>query len=348
MKLSLEQRRPLGRSRVQVAPLGLGGAALGNLYAVVDETLAGATLDTALELGIRYFDSAPYYGYGLSEERLGRALAASGADDIVISTKVGRLLVPRKGAPRSDQGFVDGLRFDPVFDYSYDGVMRSVEASLARLGRERVDVLLIHDIGALTHGEDRHPELFETAMMGGYRALDELRRAGQVGAIGLGVNECAVCIQAMKRGDFDCFLLAGRYTLLEQGAVRALLPACERRGISVIVGGPYNSGVLAEGSEAAAHYDYGAAPAAVLERVRRIEAVCRSHAVPLPAAALQFPLHHPAVACVIPGARAPAEVRAGVGWLQHPIPDTFWSDLIGEGLLDRDTPVGVRSAGAGA
>jgi D-threo-aldose 1-dehydrogenase len=331
-----------------VTPLGFGSAALGNLYAAVDDEVATATVETALQLGVRLFDTAPYYGYGLSEKRLGAALAASGASDIVVSTKVGRLLVPRQGEPRSDQGFVNALCFDPVFDYSHDGVMRSVEASLDRLGRDRIDVLLIHDIGTQTHGDDRHAEVFESAMEGGYRALEKLRRAGQIGAIGLGVNECAVCIEAMERGDFDCFLLAGRYTLLEQGAMRALLPACEKRGISIIVGGPYNSGILVEGSDAAANYDYRPAPPDVRERVARIAAVCRSHGVPLPAAALQFPLRHPTVACVIPGARTPLEVRAGVGWFEHRISDSLWSDLISEGLLDPEVALATPAPGATA
>ncbi len=344
MDIRIDERRPLGRTNVRVTPLGLGGAAFGNLYAPVGDDEAAATVETAVELGIRFFDTAPYYGYGLSEKRVGAGLAKSPAEDIVVSTKVGRLLVPRAGAPRDDQGFVDALSFDPIFDYSYDGVLRSVEASLTRLGRESVDLLLIHDIGFLTHGAEQHAELFETAMRGGYRALDELRRGGQIGAVGLGVNETAVCLEAMDRGDFDCFLLAGRYTLLEQGALRDLLPACERRGISIIVGGPYNSGVLVEGG--GARYDYEPAPTAVLDRVRRIDAVCRSHSVPLPAAALQFPLLHPAVACVIPGARSPAEVQAGVGWIEHRIPQTLWSDLISEELLAPDAPVSGPATGA--
>jgi len=339
MDIRIDQRRTLGSTDVQVTPLGLGGAAFGNLYARVGDGEAAATVDAALEQGVRYFDTAPYYGYGLSEKRLGEALARC---DVVVSTKVGRLLVPRDGAPREDQGFVDALRFDPIFDYSYDGVMRSVEESLARMDRDCFDVLLIHDVGALTHGEDAHAELFDTAMTGGYRALDELRRAGRVGAIGLGVNETAVCLEALQRGDFDCFLLAGRYTLLEQGALRDLLPACVDRGTSIIVGGPYNSGVLVSGG----HYDYVPAPADVVERVRQIDTVCRAHAVPLSAAALQFPLHHPAVACVIPGARSPEEVRAAAEGIEQSVPPGLWSDLVSEGLLDPDAPVAPAPGGA--
>jgi D-threo-aldose 1-dehydrogenase len=334
---------------VKVTRLGLGGAALGNLYAKVDDATAEATVEAALEAGVRFFDTAPYYGYGLSEGRMGRALARSGRSDITLSTKVGRLLTSRPGPARADQGFIDALPFDPVFDYSYDGVMRSFEASLLRLGRDHVDVLLLHDVGALTHGTERHRSVFEAAMEGGYRALAELRGAGSIGAIGLGVNECEVCLEAMERGDFDCFLLAGRYTLLEQGALHELLPVCLERNISVIVGGPYNSGVLVEGEAAKAHYDYAEARPDIVTRVRRIREICDAHRVPLPAAALQFPLLHPAIACVIPGARGPTEVRANVDWIAHAISDGLWSDLASAGLLDPQAPTSApRFANGGA
>ena len=314
-------RRRLGRSSVQVTRLGFGSAALGNLYSEVDDATASATVSAALEVGVGYFDTAPYYGYGLSEQRLGRALEAASQEGLVVSSKVGRLLEPRTGPARSDQGFIAALPFDPVFDYSYDGVMRSVEASLWRLSRSRIDILLLHDVGARTHGEEGHAVVFETAMTGGYKALAELRRAGDIGAVGLGVNECEVCLEAMERGDFDCFLLAGRYTLLEQQALDDLLPACREREISIIVGGPYGSGILAEGPRAGAHYNYSAADASMIDRVEKIRGVCRTHGVPLPAAALQFPLLHPAVATVIPGARTAREMRESAEWISHAIPE---------------------------
>lgn len=331
------ERRRLGTSRVEVTALGFGSAALGNLYARVSEGDAAGAVEAAWDEGVRYFDTAPYYGYGLSEQRLGEALARTGADHAVISSKVGRLLQEREGPPRSDQGFVDALPFDPVFDYSYDAVMRSVEESRKRLGRRRIDVLLLHDVGAQTHGAG-HAEVFETAMTGGYRALDELRRAGDVGAIGLGVNECAVCLEAMERGEFDCFLVAGRYTLLDSSAAEGLLPTCLERGISLIVGGPYNSGILASDltsdRDDGARYDYEAASDEILARARAIDRVCRAHGVPLAAAALQFPLKHPAVAAVIPGARSANEVHENAGRLRHPIPDALWGELREQGLLD--------------
>jgi len=338
--VKLEERRRLGHSDVSVTLLGLGGAALGNLYEPVAEASAAATIERALSLGIGYFDTAPYYGYGLSEERLGRALASADRDAIVVSTKVGRLLVPRAGEARSDHGFIDANRFDPVFDYGYDGVMRSFESSLERLGLDRIDVLLMHDIGALTHGAERNAELFDIAMEGGMRAMRELRDAGVVGAIGLGVNECDVCIEALGRIELDCLLLAGRYTLLEQGALDTLLPLCETTGTSIIVGGPFNSGVLVEPGARARHYDYDTAPPEVAERVEHLRTVCADHGVPLAAAALQLPLHHPAVACVIPGARAVDEVEANAHWLWRDVPAALYRDLRAAGLLHPDAPIG--------
>jgi D-threo-aldose 1-dehydrogenase len=334
-----DARRRLGDSDVTVSALGLGCASLGNLYAPVSDEAATATVARALGLGIRYLDTAPYYGYGLSEERVARALAATPRDDFVISTKVGRLLDERSGEARSDQGFVDANCFDPVFDYSYEGVMRSFESSLERLGVDRVDVLLMHDIGAATHGGARHRELFEVAITEGIRAMQGLRESGAVRAIGLGVNECAVCIEALGRVDLDCLLLAGRYTLLEQGALEQLLPLCDERGTSVIVGGPFNSGILVEGSAEPHHYDYAAAPSEILERVERLREVCAGHATPLPAAALHFPLRHPAVACVIPGARTPAEIEANASWLAHDVPAALFRDLQDAELLDRRAPI---------
>jgi len=339
MKASARKR--LGPSEVYVTALGLGGAALGNLYAEVDERTACATVQRALDLGVRYFDTSPYYGYGLSEERLGRALVGSDRSLLTISSKVGRRLVPRAGGPRGDQGFIRAHAFDPVFDYSYDGVMRSFAASLERLQMERIDVLLLHDLGAMTHGAERHAEIFERAMKGGYRALEALRDSGVVGAIGLGVNESEVCVEALGRADFDCFLLAGRYTLLEQDALDRLLPLCQERGASVIVGGPFNSGILVEAEGSERHYDYGNAQAALVERVDRMRGICADHHVPLPAAALHFPLQHPAVVSVIPGARTPKEVEDNATWLELEIPEDLYRNLQSSGLLRADAPIGA-------
>jgi D-threo-aldose 1-dehydrogenase len=332
------RRRRIGRTGLEVSCLGFGAAALGNLYAPVSDAAAAATVAAACGAGISLFDTAPFYGYGLSEQRLGRALHERPRASYVLSTKVGRLLVPRPPGSERDDGFVAAPPFDPVYDYSYDGVRRSVEESLGRLGCERIDVALIHDVGARTHGADAHPASFEAAMSGGYRALDELRRAGDLGAVGLGVNEWEVCLEAMERGAFDCFLLAGRYTLLEQGALARFLPACEARGISVIVGGPYNSGILASDPGPGSRYDYAPAAPEILDRARSIAAICRSHGVPLQAAALQLPLLHPAVASVIPGARSKAEVEANAAFVRHPVPQALWGDLKSAGLLAPDVP----------
>ncbi len=331
----------VGRTDVRVTALGLGSAALGNLYSPVEEGDADATIQASIDVGVRYIDTAPYYGYGLAEKRLARTLARHSATDLVVSTKVGRLLVPRDSA-RNDQGFIDAEPFDPVFDYSYDGVMQSFEASLERLGVSHIDIALVHDIGAETHGATAHREHFEQLLVGGFRALEELRARGAIRAIGVGVNECAVCLEVLARTDVDCFLLAGRYTLLEQGALNELLPTCAERGVSVIVGGPFNSGVLAQGPASDTRYNYEPSPPHVLDRVRRIAAICDQHKVPLPAAALQFPLRHPSVAAVIPGARSRSEVEWNSRHFQHPIPSELWSALKQARLLAQDAPTESR------
>jgi len=333
--------RTLGRTGIGVTTLGLGLAPLGNLYRTVCDGEAGDTLQTAVELGIRYFDTAPYYGFGLSERRAGDALRAE--PQAVISTKVGRLLKPSADVDISVErcGFVSPMPFEPVYDYSYDGILRSHEDSLQRLGRGRVDVLFIHDIGKLTHGDRHNERLAELIEGGGLKALRRLRDEKAVSAVGLGVNEIGICLDLMDRAELDVLLLAGRYTLLEQGAIDELLPRCTNSGVSVVIGGPFNSGILATGATPTAtpRYNYGPAPRQVREQVMRLEAVCRSHGVPLAAAALQFPLAHPAVAAVIPGFANAAEVRSGVEHFQMPIPDSLWSDLRTEGLTDTRAPV---------
>lgn len=319
--------------------LGFGGGAIGNLYAAVSDDDARETVDAALDVGLRYFDTAPHYGFGLSETRLGQALAAR--SDVIVSSKVGRLLVPTEAGPGERHGFVDAAPFEPVFDYGYDAVMRSHAESLKRLGRDRIDILLAHDLGRRTHG-DQHPARFREFFEGGYRAMRELRDSGAVGAIGLGVNEQEVCEEALSHGDFDVFLLAGRYTLLEQTALDGFLPLCLKRGVRIIVGGPFNSGVLVEGG----HYNYHPAPPEVLDRVRRLEAVCAAHGVPLPAAALQFPLAHPAIASVIPGLGSSAQVAQAAAWMATPIPSALWDDLRAGGLLHPDAPTPDTRAAA--
>ncbi|MDE0191497.1 MAG: aldo/keto reductase [Gammaproteobacteria bacterium] len=322
----------LGRTDLVVDRLGFGGAPLGNLYTGVSDAEATKTLGAAWAGGIRLYDTAPHYGQGLSERRIGDALR--GHPDYVLSTKVGRLLKPA-GYADARHDFVSPMPFDIAYDYSYAGVLRSFEDSLQRLGLDRIDILLLHDIGHATHGEG-HDALFELAMCGGYRALSELRATGAVRAIGLGVNETAVCEQALEHGDWDCFLVAGRYTLLEQGALQTLLPACEARGVSVLIGGPYNSGILAGGR---ATYNYRRAPDAVVEKTARLEAVCGAYGAPLAAAALQFPLAHPAVAAVLPGIDRPERVDETLRLLHHPIPSDLWRDLKAANLLAEGAPV---------
>ncbi len=325
---------------VPLTRMGFGGAPLGNLYRRVSEGDAQGALQAAWDAGIRYFDTAPQYGLGRSEQRVGVAVQRFGRNGVTLSTKVGRLLFDAAPDEVTPEAFVDVPQKRIVFDYSYDGVMRSHEASLQRLGVDAVDILLVHDVDAFSHGsraasDARIRELFD---LGGYRALTELRAAGTVKAIGAGVNEWEVCQTLLGLGDFDCFLLAGRYTLLEQEALETFLPLCVDRDVGIILGGPYNSGILATGAVDGARYNYAPASADILERVRRIEAVCADHGVRLIEAALQFVMGHPAVRTVIPGAVSAAEVEANVALFARPIPAMLWSDLKSAGLVRRDAP----------
>lgn len=331
----------LGRSEVRVPPLGFGAAAIGNLYRKVPDEVAGETIAAALSHGLTYIDTAPHYGFGLSESRLGAALERLDPEQqVVISSKVGRLLVPIDDASGERHSFVDAAPFEPRFDYSYDAVMRSYEESRKRLRRDRIDILYAHDLGRVTHGAD-HERHFASFMQGGYRAMRELRDSGQVGAIGLGANEWQICEQAMRECEFDVFLLAGRYTLLEQTALDSFLPECARRNVSVVIGGPYNSGVLVAGTRSGRtlYYDYEPAPAAIVERVRWLEQLSDRFGVKLAAAALQFPLRHPQVVSVIPGLASVAEVEDTIALFEMRIPSEYWSALKEEGLLHPDAPV---------
>lgn len=325
---------------VTLTRMGFGGAPLGNLYRRVEEADAQATLQAAFDGGMRYFDTAPQYGLGLSEQRFGQAIRRFGRDAITLSTKVGRLLEDCPPDAVTPTAFVDTPQKKIVYDYTYDGVMRSHEASLARLGVERVDILLVHDVDVFTHGSQEASdakvrELFDG---GGYRALCELKEAGQVRAIGAGVNEWQVCERLLGLGDFDAFLLAGRYTLLEQEALDSFLPLCVKRDVGIILGGPYNSGILATGAIEGARYNYEPAPADILDRVRWIEAVCAAHGVKLIEAALQFVMGHPAVRTVIPGAMTPEEVQANIALFSRNVPAGLWSDLKGQNLIRPDAP----------
>lgn len=332
---------PLRAARpVPLTRMGFGGAPLGNLYRKVKDEDAKAAVLAAWDAGIRYFDTAPQYGLGRSEERIGAALDGFDRSAFTLSTKIGRLLVDCAPDEVTPEAFVDVPQKRIVFDYSYDGVMRSHEESLGRLGFDAVDILLVHDVDVVSQGSQeasdaRVRELFDR---GGYRALVELRDAGVVRAIGAGVNEWEVCERLLGLGDFDCFLLAGRYTLLEQDALDSFLPLCVERDVAIILGGPYNSGILATGAVEGARYNYAPAPPAILDRVRRIEAVCADHGVRLVEAALQFVVGHPAVRTVIPGAANASEVAANVAIFSQRLPDALWSDLKAAGLLRQDAP----------
>jgi D-threo-aldose 1-dehydrogenase len=309
--------------------LGMGTAGIGNLYAPVSADNARTTVAAAWEAGIRYFDTAPHYGFGLAERRLGEALAELDPQgEAMVSTKVGRLLEPVTGGARERHGFVDADPFEPVFDYTRDAVLRSHEESLARLNRARVDVLLAHDLGELTHGPEngRHMRAF---LDSGYGAMRDLKDQGAVDAIGIGVNEVEVCLYLLERVELDVILLAGRYTLLDRRAADELLPLCLHRGVMVIIGGPYNSGILAQPTaiQREPRYDYEAPPAAILARAAALEQVCEAHGVELGAAALQFPLRHPAVASVIPGLVGEAQVRQTSERMAAAVPDSLWAQL---------------------
>jgi D-threo-aldose 1-dehydrogenase len=330
----------LARSGVTLTRLGLGCAQLGGLYQPMGEGEARTLVDQAWELGLRYFDTAPFYGYTLSEHRLGAALRERPRDTYAVSTKAGRLMRPDASVKSGDDGWAAPLPFRPHYDYSFDAIMRSHEDSLQRLGLERVDILFVHDIGQMTHGE-RHAHYWDQLTKGGgFRALRELRAEGRVGAIGLGVNEWQVVQAAMQECDLDVTLLAGRYTLLEQGAL-TLLDNCARAGNAIVLGGPFNSGLLA----GARKFNYVDAPAEVLERAEALAGVCRAFDVPLQAAALQFPLAHPAVACCIPGAHDAAQLRQNAAWFEQSIPPALWSALKQRGLIDEraPTPTGVTA-----
>lgn len=319
---------------INVSPLGFGGAPLGNLYDKVSDRDAETALETALARGIRYFDTAPFYGHGLSEERLGRALGARPRDSYVLSTKVGRLVRrdPGRGAARAtgDQFAVEGTR--AVFDYSREGVQRSFEASLKRLRVSRIDLLLLHDIGRLTHGE-RHAEVLRKALDEALPAMERLRATGAVGAIGIGVNEQDVVLEVLPRFKLDCVMLAGRYTLLEQQNSVEIMAYALKHGLRVLVAGPFNSGILGPADAPGATYDYVPADTAMLQRARRLYAECAAEGVDVGAAALQFPLGHPAVAGVVAGLRTAAEVATAVTRMSTAIQPQLWERLKRAGLL---------------
>ncbi len=335
------KRRLVGKTKLEVTELGLGGAPMGGFRANISDAEAVTLANAGYDSGVRYFDTSPFYGYGRSELRMGAALREKPRDSYVLSTKIGRILHAMRPGEKPPADFREnGLPgFAPEFDYTYDGVMRSLEHSHFRLGISRIDIVLVHDVDFWTI-KDRGilDQRFKTVMDSGFKALDELRKAGVIGAIGVGINESDTSLRFIQAGDFDCMLLAGRYTLLEQGALDAFLPECVKRNVSVILGGPYNSGILTGGVKPGATHDYVAAPAPLVEKAQKIEAVCKRHGVELGAAAMQFPLFHPALCAVIPGALSVAEVKQNVGRMGVKIPADLWSELKREKLLDPNAP----------
>lgn len=336
------ETRQLGNTSLNVPTLGFGAASVGNLYQAVSDEDAKATLAAAIDLGMNLFDTSPRYGAGLSERRVGDALRPLANDSYILSTKVGRILKP---TPKADinqlrHGFLTPMPFDTHYDYSYSGIMRSFEDSQQRLGLAEIDILLVHDIGTYTH-KDMDKIYFQQFESSGYKALEALKKYGDIKAIGLGVNEVDVCERAMNIGQFDCFLLAGRYSLLEQTPLHNFLPKCQQHGASIILGGPYNSGILATGvnGKDTPYYNYEPAPKHIIDRVRKIEAVCAQFQVTLAAAALQFPLGHPAIASVIPGLGSAKRVHDTLTLFNEVIPNEFWQTLKDKNLLDAAAPL---------
>ncbi|MCP2072656.1 UNVERIFIED_ORG: D-threo-aldose 1-dehydrogenase [Pseudomonas lini] len=325
-------------SNLKSTVLGFGAAQLGNFNREMSDFDAQALISASWDAGLRFYDTAPSYGHGLSEARLGQGLRWKKRADFVLSTKVGRLLTPRARNQVDFKPWVNGLPFEWKFDYSYDGAMRSVEDSLQRTGLECIDIALIHEIDFATHGINQ-PEVFEQSMKGAAKALLSLREQGVVKSIGVGVNECDVALDAIQRADFDCVLLAGRYTLLEQYALDRLFPLCEERDVSVIMGGGYNSGILATGAIKGAMYNYAPANDVMLNRVRLIENLCGDFNVSLKSAALQFILAHPAVKTLIPGTRSITQLHENVDLLNASIPTEFWHALKMSHLIRGDAPI---------
>jgi D-threo-aldose 1-dehydrogenase len=329
-----------GRSGLKVTRLGLGGAPLGDFYDRLPNDAAHATVARAHALGVRLYDTSPLYGHGLSEHRFGHVLRYLPREDYVISTKVGRWLVP-KPEREIDRGmFSGGLNFDAVIDYSREGTLRALDQSHARLGMNRLDIVLVHDVDIWTHGSrPAYEHRLKEALEGAYPVLHQARAEGRVASIGIGVNEIEPCLAFVRNTDIDCLLLAGRYTLLENEPLEELLPLCVDKRIAIMIGGPYNSGILATGAVPGAKYNYRDAPPAIMEKVARIQAVCRRHGTPIAAAAMQFPLAHPAIVSVVPGAVKPEEVDRNVALMDQPIPGALWAELKAEGLIAADAPV---------
>jgi D-threo-aldose 1-dehydrogenase len=341
MKLKIRHWDRLGNGGLTFTELGFGTAPLGNLYKAISDGEARATLDAAWEGGVRYFDTAPLYGLGLSETRLNPFLRDKPRDSYILSTKVGRLIEYCSPEHRAGVGkWFNVPQRRENFDYTYDGVMRSFEHSFSRLGVDQIDILYVHDLCAFSHGSKAASDMRVKEFFAGrgYEDMISLRDQGMIKAIGGGVNEWEVCQNLAERGDFDLFLLAGRYTLLEQKALDSFLPLCEARGIGIITGGPYNSGILATGAKPGSFYNYDPAPQGIIDRVNAIEVVCSDHNVRMVDAAFQFPLLHPAHVAVIPGGQGADEMAGNLQAAHADIPTELWVDLKAAGLMREDAP----------
>ena len=328
--------------RLAETSLGFGGAPLGNLFSAMSDGAAVALIRHAYAMGTRYFDTAPHYGNGRSEQRLGAGLEHVSRSSYLLSTKVGRILDAQADAPRDQYGYVDTAPYVQRYDYTGEGFLRSLDDSKRRLGMSSVDIVYVHDIDVATH-RDAHPRHLADALQSGLPALAQLKAAGSIAAYGLGVNGVRICLDVLRHADLDVILLAGRYTLADQSALSELLPECLRRGVAIVLGGPFNSGILATGSRPAdgslPYFDYGPAPAQVVERVAAVERVCARFDVPLPAAALQFPRAHPAITGVVVGARTIAEFDQNRSHASYPIPSAFWQALRDADLVARNAPL---------
>lgn len=332
-------RRTVGTTGATVTELGFGGASIGELFVRVSEHDALATIDLAWDAGVRYFDTAPWYGRGLSELRTGGGLRDHARSEYALSTKVGRYLRPASVEGYDGSPWLGGAPNEVVFDYTYDGIMRSVEQSRLRLGITRFDIAFIHDLDQLYFDQDTMDAHFRDLATSGWRALEELRSSGQIGGFGAGINDLGLIPRFLDVGDIDAFLIAMPYTLLDQDVLDEEFPACAARGVGFVIGAVFASGILAKGPVPGGRYAYADPSPEIKARTAAIQAVCERHGVPLPAAALQFPLGHPSVASVIPGASSPAQQARNVEWFRHPIPADMWAELKHEGLLREDAPV---------
>jgi D-threo-aldose 1-dehydrogenase len=333
-------KRQLGRTELRLTELGFGAGPLGGFYGVISRSTAAATVEAAWRAGLRTFDTAPLYGYGRSELRLGHVLREMPRDEYVLCTKVGRYFVPLRPDEDTKDLRPGGLPFRPVLDYSYDGALRSLEHSLLRIGVARVDVVHLHDLDAWACGGEEKAEMYlRQAETGAFKALSELRASGDIRAIGVGVNQPAWAARIIRALDLDCVMIAGRYSLLNQEAQDDLFPLCLERNVGVLAAGPFNGGLLVRGPASGVRYNYSEPPADVVERLGRLQAACRRHEVPIAAAALQFTAAHPAVTSVVAGAMSPDEVKANVGHLRRPIPAAFWEDVRASAALPSDAPL---------